>query len=120
MRFVVASLIVLQVASMDARADERTSLRAANRLRMGGVAVLVTGVIATILGQVLVAEGVSWELGNGLGEHYDPTPSWVPRFETAGYSVLAAGQVGILSGIAMLGVGDTKRDQALANVVVRF
>lgn len=114
MRLVLACLIVM-LAAQSVRADE---LARANRLRYGGIALTATGVVATVVSQVLLAEGISWELGNGLGEHYDPTPSWVPRIETAGWALLGTGQAAIVGGIITLSLGDTRRDRARLHVTV--
>lgn len=125
MRLVLACLVLLRITAATASADEGApliapaaadSLHAANRLRTAGIAVLAAGVLATVASQVLLGEGIGWELGNGLGEHYDPTPSWVPRIETAGWTLLAGGQAAIVSGIVMLAVGDARRDRARAGV----
>jgi len=96
-----ALVCLLLVASTVSRADEGPSLHA-KRVRYAGIGVLTVGVIASIVSQVLVAEAKSWEIGNGLGEHYDPTPSWVPVYESAGWGLLAGSQVAIVSGIVMI------------------
>lgn len=92
------------------------ALAAAKGLRIGGITVLVAGVAATIIGSVLAGDAISWGIGNGLGEHYDPTPAWVPTYETAGWVLVGGGQAAIISGIAMLAVGDARRDRARAHV----
>ena len=112
----------LLIASTVCQAEESASLRAANRLRHAGIGVLAVGVIASVVSQVLVGKGIGWELGNGLGEHYDPTPSWVPIYENTGWGLLAGSQVAIIGGISMLSAGDTERDRArvVGSVAVRF
>lgn len=100
MRNALLALCALVCTSTVARAAEPRG----RGLRAGGAAVLVVGVLATVAGQVLAAEGLGWEFGNGLGEHYDPTPSWVPASETAGWSLLGGGQALVIGGITMLAV----------------
>jgi hypothetical protein len=112
--FVLGCVLAVYSASSPAFADEGQA--AAQRLRAGGIGVIVVGVLATIASNVLLGEGIGWELGNGLGEHYDPTPAWVPRAETAGWTLLGAGQGAIISGIVLVAVGDTHRDRARATV----
>lgn len=131
MRFALGCLILIQLASGGAAADEprvgpiakppvSAARSAANRLFYSGIGVLAVGVVATIVSQVLVGEAWMWSVGNGLGEHYDPTPAWVPTYETAGWMVLAGGQAAIISGIVMLSVGASRRHRARAPVSLSF
>ena len=100
MRTAALVLCVLLATSTVARGAEVRG----RALRTSGIAVLTLGVLATVFGQVLAAEAIGWQFGNGLGEHYDPTPSWVPAFETTGWSLLGGGQAMVIGGITMLSV----------------
>ncbi|HEY2746017.1 MAG TPA: hypothetical protein VGL86_15385 [Polyangia bacterium] len=114
MRLALGFFLLSYLWSTPALADERS----ANRLRYGGGAVLALGIAATVVSQVLVGEAISWGIGNGLGEHYDPTPAWVPSYETTGWAMLGAGQAAVLTGIVMISAGAGERDRARRHVRV--
>jgi hypothetical protein len=78
--------------------------------RVGGAVLVVAGVVAAIVADVLIAEAVIWGIGNSLGERYDQTPSWVSSFETAGPLLLLGSQPLIIGGIEMLQHADDLRD----------
>ena len=118
MRIAAVVLAVILCASTVARADEGRRPGAA--FREGGIICTVLGVMAAVAGTVLVARGAGWELGNGLGEHYDPTPGWVPMSENAGWGLIGGSQALVAGGIVLLSHGDTVRNGAVATVAVRF
>jgi len=116
MRIAVVVLAAILCTSAVARADEGRRPGAA--FREGGIICTVLGVMAGIAGTVLVARGAGWELGNGLGEHYDPTPDWVSMSENAGWGLIGGSQALVAGGIVLLSHGDTLRDRARRGVGV--
>jgi hypothetical protein len=100
-----ASLLLLAFTLLlprPGRADDDTS---AKTLLGSGIAMIVAG------GAVSMGSGglAGAEIGNGLGEHYQPVPDWVHPMEYA----LCGISIGMVAaGIAMTVVGAKRHNEA--------